>query len=398
MKIDQLRTTLLNVSRTTLLSGIGIFAIAVLMLVHLASLTPGISAVEVGTMQTTSSLSAITDNMVHAPYKTAVYLSTRIFDSTFGLRLTGAVVGGLSIALFYLVTRKLYGTYIALIVTVMFGSSSLLLHSARLATPNVMLLSLLALIAVGFYLRFGKRKDIGWILTAITVGLSLYTPGMILFIVAASLWQFRHVKRTFEQLGTPVIIIASVIFGLVAAPFIISIVRDFDLWRAYLGVPEALAPFNTMVKYAGTAVASLFIITPRDPVYWLGRQPVLDVFATVMFVYGSFHLLRQYRLDRLWTIGGIFVLATLWIGATTNRWAILVLLPFVYLVVGIGIQKFINIWLKVFPLNPIARIIGSTFLLAAIVLSINFQVYRYFVAWPNADATKEVFTHQYQKR
>lgn len=368
------------------------------MLFRLQGLTDGnLSEIELQTAQSANSVSVILENMVNAPYKTAVYVSTSVFDSVFGLRLVGAVIGGLSIVLFYLLTRKLYGTYISVLAAAMFGSSSLLLHNARLATPNVMFLALIALIAVGFYLRFGKRKDIGWPLAAATVALSLYTPGMFIFVLLAGVWQFRHVKASFEQLKTPFVIASSVIFSLLIAPLVISLIREPSIWRDYLGLPETLMPLGEMARHAGTALASLFAISPEDPVRWLGRQPALDIFATTMFAYGAFRLAKQYRLGRLWLILGTFVLATAWIGATGQRGAVLILLPVVYLVVGIGTQNFINAWLKVFPLNPIAKTVGSILLLAAILLSINFQVYRYFVAWPHADATKGVFTKEYHQ-
>lgn len=395
--MKQLKSVIFNVSRATLLSILGLAIAAGLMLFQLASLTPGLSHTEMATAQSASSFSAIADNMVNAPYKTAVLISTKLFDSAFGLRLVGAVVGAASIVAFYLLVRQLFGKYISIIVTIMFGSSSLLLHNSRLATPNVMLLVLLALIAAGFYLRFGKRKDLGWMLIAATVGISLYTPGMIIFILGAALWQFRHVRKSFEQLSPVAIVITSVIFGILCVPLVVSLIRDIDLWRGYLGLPMVFEPFMTMVKYAGTAVASLFAISPHDPVYWLGRQPVLDVFATAMFVYGAYNLIRQYRLDRLWTILGIFLIAILWIGASTNRQGIIILLPFVYIVIGIGIQNFLNIWLKVFPRNPIARTTGSLLLLAAICLSVNFQAYRYFIAWPNSNQTKAVFQQEFRK-
>lgn len=382
-------------SRATLLAIIAVFLVFGLMLFRLSSLTPGLSVPEIATYESAGSLQAINENLVHAPYKLAVFISTRVFDSAFGMRLVGAAVGGLSIVLFFLLARKLFYTSVAVTTTALYAGSSLLLHNARLATPNVMLLGLLGLLAAGYYLRFGKRKDLGWALCAVVVAVSLYTPGMIFFVTAAILWQFRHARKSFEELKTPTIAVVSVIFGLLLVPLIVSLVREPELWRAYAGLPAVFEPVSIMIKYAGTAIISLFVMSPYDPIHWLGRQPVLDIFGTAMFAYGAWKLVRQYKLDRLWTLGGILLLAVIWIGVTTNRQALLILLPFVYLVIGIGIQNFMNRWLKVFPRNPIARAVGSTLLLAAICLSVNFQVYRYFVAWPHADATKAVFTEKF---
>lgn len=387
----------LAMSRATLLTIGALGVIAGLMFYRLGSLTPGLSSAEVKTYQSALSISDINDNMVNAPYKLAVFVSTHVFDSAFGLRLVGAFLGAISIIIFYLLARRLFNSYISLAVTAMFASSSLLLAVARQATPNVMLLSLLAIIGTGFYLRFGKRHDIGWLLTSLVVGLSLYVPGMFFFILAAAAWQFHNVRKSFEQLKTPIITAASVILGLVIAPLIISIIRDPSLWRAYLGLPESFAPVAEMAKYAGTAIASLFAMSPHEPTYWLGRQPVLDIFATVMIVYGGIILLRQYKLDRFWTIAGIFLLAVIYIGITTNRLAIILLLPFAYIVAGIGIQNLINQWTSVFPKNPIARIIGSMLLFITIAFSINFQTHRYFVAWPNNTQTKAVYNQSFNR-
>lgn len=385
---------LLAMSLDTVLTVLAVAVLGGLMLWRLGSLLPGLSAAEVNTFMSASSLQAIADNAVNAPYKLAVYVSTHIFDSAFGLRLVGGVIGIISVIIFYLIARRLFSRNIAVASTAMLATNSLFLNVTRQATANVMLLSLLALIGAGFYLRFGKRPDIGWIAAAAVIGLSLYVPGMAFFIAAAVLWQFRHARKTFEQLKTPVITTASVTLGVLIAPLILSLILNFSLWRAYLGFPEQFAPISEMIKYAGTAVLSLYARTPHEPSWWLGRQPIMDIFTAFMFTYGAFVLLRQYKLDRLWTIGGVFLLSLLWIGATGNRLAVVILIPFVYLVTAVGLQWFDNRWTSVFPRNPIARWTGGLLLFGAIVLAVNFQSHRYFTAWPNNDQTKAQFSHQ----
>lgn len=388
-------STILSTSRTVLFHIVGLVVLSGLMLYRLGSLNPDISQAELDTLNSASSLAAIGNDMVNAPYKLAVFFSTQLFDSTFGLRLVNAGLGILAVVIFYLLVRRLYGSLITVSTTAMFATSSLLLATSRQATPHIMLLSVLLLIGVGFYLRFGKRSDIGWLLTVFVVGLTLYAPGMAPFVIAAAAWQFRRTRISFEQLKTPIIIGASVMLGVLCAPLIISIIRDPGIWRGYLGLPETFVPPVEMLKYSASAIASLFFRSPLQPDFWLGRQPILDIFAVVMFVYGSYTLIRQYKLDRLWTLGGIFLIAIIWIGLTTNRLGIILLLPFVYIIVGIGLQNLINQWLVVFPRNPIARTVGSILLAIAICLSINFQTYRYFVAWPNNDDTRSAFSLPY---
>lgn len=381
-------------SRSVVLACLGIAIVAGLMLFKLQDLTPGLSETEITTYQSASSLSAINENMVNAPYKLAVFFATSIFDSAFGLRLTGALVGGLSIIIFFLLARRMFKLNIAIAASLMFATSSLLLAMSRTATPQIMLLSLLGVIAAGFYVRFGKRTDIGWSVAAFVVGLSLYVPGMILFIVAAAVWQFKSARRTLEQIKTPYVVAAAVILGVLCIPLFVSLVRDIGLWRGYFGLPQETAAAIDMLRFIGKNIMSLFVFSQSGVTYWLGRQPVLDIFAAVMLVYGIYALVKQRKLERSWLLGGIFLLGFVWTGITTNQYGLLLLLPFVYMIIGFGIQQLAEKWFTVFPKNPIARYAGASLIAIAVILSVNFQAHRYFVAWPNHDATKQLYNYQ----
>lgn len=385
----------LAMSRTMLFAILAVIAVIILFLFQLKSLTPGISQAELATYDSARSVSVIVDNPVNAPYKAGVFVSTHVFDSAFGLRFTGAIIGILSVVIFFLLIRQIFDPLVAIATTAMFATSSYLLTMSRSALPSVTLLTLLGIVAIGYYIRFGKRKDLGWIGAAAILGISLYVPGMLLFLLPLAAWQFPQIRKSFERLQPPIIIIASVTFGLLCVPLFVSIVREPALWREYLGIPSGIAPITEMAKYSATAIASLFIMSPKDPSIWLGRQPILDVFATAMFIYGLVAIAKQYRLDRFWLVAGVFLISILWIGFTTNRYGLILLLPFTYLVVGHGLQRLIRQWRSVFPRNPIARYTGAVLLVITIAASVNFQVHRYFVAWPHADETKQALQIQF---
>lgn len=385
---------LLAMSRTVALACLGILIVIGLMFFDLKSLTPGISEAEVNTYHGSSSLSAIGDNIMNAPYKLAVFVATSIFDTTFGLRFTGAMVGTACVIIFFLLVRRMFSMNIAIATSFMFTTSTLLLAMARTATPQIMLLSLLFIVAAGFYLRFGKRTDIGWIVSAAVIGLSMYVPGMMFFILAAAIWQLKAVRRALDHIRTPYVIAAAVIFGLLCIPLFVSLIREPGLWRNLVGLPEQTATLQEMASFVGRNIVSLFAFSQAGVAYWLGRQPVLDIFASVMFVYGVYALIKQRRLERPWMIGGIFLLGLIWTGVTTNQYGLLLLLPFVYMVIGFGIQELAKRWFTVFPKNPIARYCGAGLIGVAVILSVNFQAHRYYVAWPNHDTTKQLYRYQ----
>lgn len=392
--MNKLWNVFLAMSKTMLLSIAGVIALLVLMLYQLQSLTPGVSESELATRQSTETIGVIIENPVQAPYKMSVFLTTKVFNSVFGLRLVGALLGVLAVIIFFLLTRQIFDPLVSIATTAMFATSSYFLVMTRSATANVMLLSLWTIVAVGYYIRFGKRKDLGWITAALVLGTSLYVPGMILFLLPLAIWQFPHAKKSFERLHPSIIIITSVIFGILCVPLLVGVIRQPSLWREYLGLPNLIAPVLDMVKHSATAVMSIFVRSPKDPSVWLGRQPILDVFATATFAYGIVALIKQFRLDRFWLIGGILALGVLWVGITANRYGIILLLPFIYLVIGHGLQLLIQQWRSVFPKNPIARYTGVILLVTVIIAAMNFQLHRYFVAWSHSDETKQALQAQ----
>lgn len=378
--------------RPVLLGFAALIAIVGLMGWQLTSLTPGLSQPEIDTYNATRSAGQIIDNSVNAPYKTAVLIATKMADNTFGLRITGAALGAIAIVLFYLLARKLLSDTAALLATLLFASSNLLLVVSRSATANVMFLSLLAIIGVGYLIRFDKRQALAWILASIVIGASLYVPGLIIFILIAAIWQFRHCRRSFESLTPTIIIAASVLLSLIVAPLVISLIRSPELWREYLGLPSVFATPLEMIKDTLRAASSLFVYSPSNSVYWLGHQPVLDVLASVLFIFGSIRVLQRYKLDRAWLLFGILALTLVWIGITGNLLYLVMILPFIYLIIGFGIQELLGQWMRVFPRNPIARSVGLCLMVVAVALAANFQLRRYFIAWPNNSETKQAFS------
>lgn len=385
--------TLLGMWRPLLIALLSIALVSFLLLWQLSSLLPGISTAELETYQLSQSLNAIIDEGIYLPYHAAIFAATSIFDSVFGLRLVNVAIGALTIGLFYFLSRKLLQENVSLIATGLFTTSSVFLALSRQATPLILLCSLLALVVVGYLVRFSEDQGPAWIIASIVIGLSLYVPGMIFFLLILGAWQFKACKRSFEALSAVSIIISSVTLSVVAAPLLISIFRSPDLWRDFLGLPSTLPHISQALEAAGNALMSIFIISPKQPDLWLGRQPLLDVFAGALFIYGSFSLIRHFALDRTKVFLTIFIVSILWIGLRNDVRYSVVLLPFLYLIAGKGFQTLISQWYEVFPRNPIARSVGFSLLIIGVVLSANLQLQRYFRAWPNNNETKTTFSN-----
>jgi len=71
-----------------------------------------------------------------------------------------------------------------------------------------------------------------------------------------------------------------------------------------------------------------------------------------------------------------------------------VMVPFIFLLIANGISYLLELWLGVFPRNPIARTIGVSLITLVVGLNCWYNVRNYFVAWPGATVTRQVFTNK----
>ncbi len=375
-------------------AGLILLSIAIILglfVYQIGTLVPGSSAPEIAGQTSSQSINIILKDPVNAPYKTARYLARKVHNKISSERLVSGAVAGLAIILFYMVVRHFCSRYAALLAAIMFANSTSLLTYGRMATPNILLLVLLALLSCGYHLRFNIHKIRSVLITAVVVALSLYVPGMIYFIVAGALWQFNSIKHNFKT-PKPYILGASLgIMILLLVPLIYGFARDPSLWREYFGLPANLPTIVSFLKSLAAVPYGIFIAAPINSLYRLGRQPMLDIFASFMFIIGCYTLVKRYKLNRLVLLLAIFVITAVFTAISGNYENSFILLPFVYFCIAIGIGTLLDDWQNIFPFNPLAKGLSIGVIAVAVIISVNFQARRYFIAWPHNQATRSVF-------
>lgn len=358
---------------------------------RLSSLPRGISVQEAEAGNTSSTVKAIIENPVNAPYKIARYGITRVTTRLDVQRGMSAAIAVLVVLLFYIIASKFFTPFSAAAGTLLFATSSLLLNNSRLAVPNVMLLSLFALIACGYALRFNTKNSVLWLVASFIVALSLFVPGMALFILAGALWQLKSLQRPIGNVRPAVLALCFIVIAAAIGLIAYALFLNPGLWRGFVGIPEVLPGPLELLKSVASVPLGIFALSPENPLYRLGKQPVLDVFASCMFVLGSYAMIKKHSLDRVSLFGGIFILASILIAVSGNYEYIFILLPFIYLIIIAGIEWMVAEWFKVFPRNPLARSGALVLIALAVFFSCAFQARRYFIAWPNNHNTKAVF-------
>jgi len=373
---------------------VSLFLITVLYVYRLGTITPGLAQQEVQTIQASESLDAIVENPVNAPYKLAVWGVGLVTDSEFAIRSISVAASIIVIILFYRIAKRFFEYFYATVGTIMFACSSVMLNTGRIAITNVMLLTLFVLIACGYSLRFHKKKAVAWLVTGLAIGLAMYVPGMIFFIIAGSIWQFKRIKRSLSSVRPALLVSCFVIFAALIAPIVYGLVLDISLAKEFLGMPASFPSPLESIKALLSVPLGVFLIAPENPVLRLGHQPTLDIFAFGMLILGGYTFLRKHALDRTKLLAGIGIITLLWVGVSANYEHSFILTPFIFMLVTGGLYWFGNAWRKVFPTNPLAQSAAMVLLIIGVFFSSVFQLRRYFVAWPNTATTKAAFSEQ----
>jgi hypothetical protein len=358
---------------------------------QLGSLLPGYSQAEQATYAA-SGFKALMDNPLNAPYLVLVKaLSFLHADSLLVTRFVSATGGAATLAIFAWLLYRWHGSRVAIAGTLLLGTSAWFLHVARMGTPDVMLFGVVALLAAGFWLKESKSA-VALIVCFILGALLLYVPGMIWFILAGVIWQWKTIDRVFkERLAT--VGLGGLLLLVLIAPLLFGLVRDMSLFSTWLGLPSSIPNPVDLATNILKVPYHLFVSNAADPVRWLGGAPILDVFSLAMFLLGGALYLKNVRLLRTPLLISLLIIGAAMV-ALNGQAAYSFILPLFYIVIATGVGYLLDQWLRVFPRNPIARGLGYVCIGIVVTIVCAYHLRHYFIGWPQARATVSQYTIQ----
>lgn len=394
MKRGRLLVPIADMWRPLLLYVCGAALLVTLLGYRLGSLTPAFAQAELATKHAAISGKFIADNPLYIFHKSNLLVLQKLSpSSTAAIRLPSLVIAVVSIVAFFVILSKWYSHKVAVLGTVLFASSSWLLHGARLATFDinyVMPLLLVFLLSSLFKARYAKLVTIAALLTGLFIA---YIPGMIWGLALLAFWQRRQLKKITWRvpLWWHSLLLVGVLVGLL--PLFWSFFNNPRLIMSWTGLPEHWPSVTSYVKNLVNIPTELFIASSGNPLYNIGRVPLLDAFTAALVVLGGFAYWHYKTLDRskfmlAATITGILLIALN--GPVRLSW----LIPIIYLLAAEGIAFLLQQWFTVFPRNPVARWIGFVVLGLAVSITAFYHIQNYFVAWPNTPETRQAFSHQ----
>ena len=392
-RTNKLRNLVVTYWQPTVFYGMLIIFFGLVLWFRLGALSGGYSLNELATYQDSLSLRHILENPVNAPFTIIAYLFRLAHigsNSLLPVRAAATVFGLLTLTTFYWLVRHWHGERSAILGTVVFGCSAWFLHTSRLGTPDVLLFLLLGLVACSVWLKETDNPLV--LLIGFTLAASLlYVPGMVWILLVCGLWQSRALLRLYKE-HTGLMLLGTVGLLVLIAPLVWASYGSIETTRLILGLPAHDWPqLLPVLKGIAHVPYNLFVRGPLEPEHWLGRLPILDAFSIAMCVLGIYLYAKHRKLPRTRMVAAVLVVGTILAGLG-GVVSLSILMPFVYLLAAAGIGFLLDRWGRVFPRNVIAQTVSVGLISLAVIAVGWYGIRHYFIAWPNAPATRQAFT------
>lgn len=367
-----------------------------LLIYKLGSLTGGMSAGEVAAATTPVGWHGIYHDPFYLPLKivrSVVFVLFKEHGQTL-TRLPDAFFGGLAIISFAWLIRLWHGTRTAVLMSVLFATGAWTLHVSRLASFDVLYLwAMPALLLTYVLMHKYHDRPLVWYGSLMVWGLLLYVPGLVWPVLIVIALQRSSLTKAWRHFGHWWQRLLYLLAGLVWLPLlVVDLLRPGNLlpwlgWLPHLGTPLH------MIKQFMAVPVHLFIRGPEYPQLWLGRAPILDVFALAACVIGIYFYASHWRAGRTRLLA-LLALAGFVLVGLGGPVGLSLLVPLLYVVAATGIAYLLHEWLHTFPNNPLARGLGLGLIILAVSLSTAYNLRAYFVAWPHNAVTRTTFQHR----
>lgn len=370
----------------------------VLYLVPVLTGNLGYSASEIAAHNHATHISNIWHSPAFAPYYLLLWVPTALGQHSL---IWGRVISGLLaitvIGLSYFIFRSVFSSRIAYLSTLLIALSTALLHSGHIGTPDILvpLAYTTLFITLPLYYKDALPKRVLY-LTALVLGLVVYTPGMFWLVAGWLIFQYKTIGVIAQKLSLRTRIELGVVGLLVIAPLVYAASTHLATTLQVLGLPNKLPTLYAALNNIKELGFDLFLrYTPTDGLGLKGA-PILNIVDTMLLVLGiATQFKRPFtRSNRfiLYTVLGTLVLVGL--GGVSY----LLLQPVIYLLIAGGLYYLLHQWQKVYPINNIVRGLGVAVVMTVVASSVLFHVRSFYIAWPRSNAVHATFTQQLQQQ
>ncbi|HUP26039.1 MAG TPA: hypothetical protein VM124_00130 [Candidatus Limnocylindrales bacterium] len=394
--MKHLRAWVLDTWRPLLAALAVVVVVGILLTFRIGSLTHGASLAEREYINTLQSGRQILNEPIFIVHKLPVYILFKLNIHRIGVyRLVSVFMAASMVVSTYFILKRWYSLRVALLGSWLALSAAATLHIGRLALPEASFLLFMPMVAAIVWMHTTTRPHLALVMLSFLTGFSLYIPGFFWLIVALYIWQRKDFWEAIKTMRGELQLLCGFIIIFCVLPLGLSAIQVPQNLLLAAGLPTHLPSISQIGKNILAVPMQLFIRGLNNPIYNLGRLPLLDVFSTVMIALGAYSL--RYNLTHMRTqlvLGGAILFGIL---IAAGGLPVTVLLPLLYLLAAGGIGFMLQQWFTVFPRNPLARIIATTLVSVTVVMASFYNINRYFIAWPQTPATRQAFNQSLVK-
>lgn len=324
-------------------------------------------------------------SIIYGIYTSHGYTATRLPNIIFGLG---------SIGIFAYLINTWHGRRTALLATTIFITSAWTLHISRLASYDIMyMFSILCLVLLNVLLKKYKTSTTVYLICGVLIGIVATVPGMIWLLLASLLLVKDEISIGWQNLNNKFQKFLFTIFTTYWIPLVTFSIIEHGGLQKYIGLPQYFAGYWLTLKQFIAVPVHLFIRGPQYPELWLGRAPIFDVFVLITILIGLYFYISHKEAARSKMLLFLLLQSMLLVGLG-GPVSLSAPIAILYLISATGITFLLKEWLSMFPINPIARMLGIGLVAAAVTLSAVYGIRSYFIAWPHNQETKATFIYR----
>jgi 4-amino-4-deoxy-L-arabinose transferase-like glycosyltransferase len=359
---------------------------------HLGTLVPGLSKNEDAARIASGSLHNIVNNPFYAPHKAIQYFFQLLdYHGAFWMRSASVFFVLIFLLSLYFLLRLWFGRFIAGAGTLLFANTPWVIILSRSATPDIMLLSPIFLIFTYVFLsRTTTKVVLAWSLFIFALALSLYTPGMIWFILIILIFGNKRIIKTILKVKGLYAVIGLTILFLLLLPLGYALTRHLSLFKELLGWPQSSFGLADTIQSGIDMGSSLFIKLPHDTDYTIGQFAILNIAQVVLALIGFLSLWNKARRQTLSLLALLII--SLKLATLNNNIIFLTLgLPSIAILDAAGLRYLYKKWFFVFPLNPLAKAFAIILVCSILLVHVLYGVRYALLAWPHNVETRKTY-------
>jgi hypothetical protein len=306
-------------------------------------------------------------------------------DNVSSLRISSSFFGLITLLAIYGTTRRLHSERAGIMSALGLLCSAWFLPITRSGGAFITLPAGLAIVWAAFsYIYLKRRSHGGMIIAAGSLAIASYLPlGIVWIFIGLSMAPKSLHQELLKPFKRLYISGSMSFYALLLLPLIYTLFKHpAETFKQLFLLPDTLPSLKVFgERLLGAPLSFVW----RSPVAWelhLGRQTLLDIVSLTLVTLGSLYVLRNWRLKRIRFMVASSLLAVA-VYALNGEYAYLsLLIPPMYVALGMGASRLYRGWTDMFPRNSIARSLAIIPLTLVILLSFYYNLQYVFHVMP----------------